>query len=756
MSDMLLLIHPEQENDMPAGYRDLPMEVPHPMIGPRSVSKDEGGPEVEPKGRWQDLKVGVTYGLISSVCNIPSMLPTYSDPAAPASIFAEARMDLGALLPEAGAGAPPAVDALCILKDYLREENLPVLRLARAPASPLPLGVQRNAASLRGAGTEARVGHRFGTPMLACRDDAVATVLVCTALSTAIVGLLLILTGSFRLASLVQYLPMPVVGGYLAYIGLYCIEAAFSIMLGGMTVNEWTLTTNVVGMTWKKGAILCAPGLVGWTILLVVCARVKHFLTLPICLLSIPVLFYIALQCSQTSLSDAQAFGWMDQPAPTVEFYDAFSLFDFKLVQWAKMVSQLPSLFGLYFVVAFGSSLDVAAIEMTLGKKLSYDSELITIGISNLLSGALGGFTGSYLFGQTSLMLRAGVTSRGAGFTIVALELVVILLPISILQFIPRFFFGTVLMFIGSDIMLDWFVHAFNKMHILEYALVWVTFIFIMWQGLELGMALGVGAAMFLFVLQYARAPTVRRHVPHSGVVRSFEERRALEAFQPQVFALRVSGYLFFGSTLQISAITEPWLEHGDEHGEDPACMPPSPVPSMSSLRHVSSEEGISGPGSLQPSSDTQTQKWLLMVEVAVADVACWGQAVRYVVLDLEGVTGVDATAARSLNTLANTARSLNAIVLFAGMQPWVQGLLGSHGAIPQLAPEDMDMKTEEIGDAPWGSAAPGYPFKTASGAMQWLECQMLREELDHMLREEVARFFECVEFKAGELIFEM
>ena len=31
---------------------------------------------------------------------------------------------------------------------------------------------------------------------------------------------------------LVQYLPLPVVGGYLAFIGLYCLEAGISLMAG--------------------------------------------------------------------------------------------------------------------------------------------------------------------------------------------------------------------------------------------------------------------------------------------------------------------------------------------------------------------------------------------------------------------------------------------------------------------------------------------------------------------------------------------
>jgi len=60
----------------------------------------------------------------------------------------------------------------------------------------------------------------------------VATTLVALSVSTAALGIALILTGYLRLAMLVQYLPLPVVGGYLAFIGLYCLEAGLSLMSG--------------------------------------------------------------------------------------------------------------------------------------------------------------------------------------------------------------------------------------------------------------------------------------------------------------------------------------------------------------------------------------------------------------------------------------------------------------------------------------------------------------------------------------------
>ena len=64
-------------------------------------------------------------------------------------------------------------------------------------------------------------------------EDVVATVLSTTivmlGLSTACLGALLIVAGKFRLADAVAYLPLPVVGGYLAFIGYFCFEAGVAL-----------------------------------------------------------------------------------------------------------------------------------------------------------------------------------------------------------------------------------------------------------------------------------------------------------------------------------------------------------------------------------------------------------------------------------------------------------------------------------------------------------------------------------------------
>ena len=112
----------------------------------------------------------------------------------------------------------------------------------------------------------------------------------------------------------------------------------------------------------------------------------------------------------------------------------------------------------MVLVVAFSSSLDVAAIEMELGVALNYDKELTMVGMSNLFSGMTGGYTGSYIFSQTIFNLRRGVKSRVCGYIIGTFELLLLVVPFSIAAYMPKFLFGGLLILIAIDLLNDWLV----------------------------------------------------------------------------------------------------------------------------------------------------------------------------------------------------------------------------------------------------------------------------------------------------------
>lgn len=56
-----------------------------------------------------------------------------------------------------------------------------------------------------------------------------------------------------------------------------------------------------------------------------------------------------------------------------VAFYTAWQYYDISKVQWWVFPKQIIPWVGMFFVVAFSSSLDIAAIEMELGVPMDYD-----------------------------------------------------------------------------------------------------------------------------------------------------------------------------------------------------------------------------------------------------------------------------------------------------------------------------------------------------------------------------------------------
>ncbi len=69
------------------------------------------------------------------------------------------------------------------------------------------------------------------------------------------------------------------------------------------------------------------------------------------------------------------------------ELYALFNIHDWKLSSIDKVsaLKQIPKLLALFFVVAFGSSLDVAAIQAGVPNTLDYNHELKTVGTPSAL-----------------------------------------------------------------------------------------------------------------------------------------------------------------------------------------------------------------------------------------------------------------------------------------------------------------------------------------------------------------------------------
>ena len=328
-----------------------------------------------------------------------------------------------------------------------------------------------------------------------CSDDEIlATTLVGLSVFTACLGLSLIIIGRLKLAQFVQKLPTPVVGGYLAFIGFFCGQSALSLLSGIQVSNplEWYKFMHL------KPAVLMAPGLIGGFGIYVAVRKIKHMAVLPVSIALITVLFYAILYFADVSLDDAKDIGLMSSADAPPAWNHTWDFIKFELVVWEALPRQAFTVCSMIFVVALSSSLDIAAIDLEVSKPLAYNYELKMIGWSNLISGLTGGYTGSYIFSQSIFSLRAGIRSRLAGYVTAIIQAITIVMPISILAFVPNFIFASLLIMICVDLMIEWLWDVRKKLTTSEYSVALMTFTLIQALGVEYGIFAGLAYHLIL------------------------------------------------------------------------------------------------------------------------------------------------------------------------------------------------------------------------------------------------------------------
>jgi len=331
-----------------------------------------------------------------------------------------------------------------------------------------------------------------------CSDQEIlATTTVGLAICTAVLGVGVVIIGRLNLASYVQKLPTAVVGGYLAFIGFFCGQSGLGLMAGIdiRGLQDWYLLFDPHRLE------LILPGVVGGLTIFLLVRGIRHMAVLPCCIISLLVLFYSVMAITETSFEEVTEMGLISEAEDPPVWYHTWDFLQPEHVVWEALFnsSQAMTLFTMILVVALSSSLDIAAIELELGSKLDYNHELRTVGLSNIVSGLLGGYTGSYIFSQSIFTLRAGIRSRVTGYVVAAVELISVVLPFALTSYVPNFFFASLLVMICVDLMVEWLWDVRHKITKAEYAVALSTFVLMQLVGVEGGIIGGI----LIFVVLY-------------------------------------------------------------------------------------------------------------------------------------------------------------------------------------------------------------------------------------------------------------
>lgn len=374
-----------------------------------------------------------------------------------------------------------------------------------------------------------------------------ATVAVALALTTVTAGLVFLLLAVFRLTGLVRFLPYPVIGGFLAGTG-------------------WLLLTGGIGMMAGRpfslgdlGALLAPTTLAYWLpgvalggLILFLSGRVRHTLFMPGAIVAVVALFYLAALALGASRAELSAGGWLLGPLPAGGLWQPIGPAEWSRVEWVAVARQAPNLLAAVAISTVALLLNATGLELALRRDFDLNREMRAAGLSNLLGGLGGGFIGYPTLSMTLLNARLGVSGRLGGLAAALVCGLVMLFGGAALGLLPKMVFGVLLAYMGLSLLWEWVAVGWRRLPAVDYAIVLGILVIIAGVGFLPGVAVGVVAAVVLFVVSYSRSSVVKHQLDGatfaSRVTRSADARTLLSAVGERAYYLQLQGFIFFGT----------------------------------------------------------------------------------------------------------------------------------------------------------------------------------------------------------------
>ncbi|WP_233871639.1 SulP family inorganic anion transporter [Paraburkholderia adhaesiva] len=380
------------------------------------------------------------------------------------------------------------------------------------------------------------------------------TVLLAIALCSVVTGIILYAIGSSKRSRSLQFLPYPVLGGFLAGTGYLLLAGAFRVMTGeSLHWDSLALLTRLHWLAWM-------PAVCVGVLSTLLMRTWKHIAALPLTLALGIVMFYVLLRVAGLSIDDARSMGLL-LPRVTMHLVGIPELhLTARLVQggidWQAIAAHLPESLVVTSVSAVTILMNSTAIGAATGEEVDLNREMRAAGLANLASGLLGGMVGYQSFNRSMLNARAGATSRMAAVFAALACLVVLGAAPGLVALFPVPVLVGLQLFMGLRLLVHWLIGAYAKLNWYEYLLVPVILGAIAAYGVIVGVGVGVIAACVMFTLLYGRVSCIRMAFDlrnrTSNVERSIEETEALRARGAQVCGMCLQGFLFFGTASSI------------------------------------------------------------------------------------------------------------------------------------------------------------------------------------------------------------
>jgi sulfate permease, SulP family len=391
-----------------------------------------------------------------------------------------------------------------------------------------------------------------------------APALLTLALATVATGIVLCVFGMTRMGRAIRYVPYPVVGGFLGATGCLILLGAVRVITG-QRLQLATLGQFEDFLTLSKLAAACVMAL----ILYLTWHRSRSSFGLPAILVGGVIAGHILFWLSGISLAEAQATGWTFQSLPSADFMLPWSVDGIEKYPWHTLPELSGNLIAVIFVTASCTLFNTTGIEVAAQREANLERELNVTGIANMLSGALGGYTGCISISRSVLNFNSGGSSPLSGFTVAAMSLLMLLFAPALLGYMPKFVLGGLLIYLAADQLHKWIVQSRRRLSFTEYLSLLAIIVIIVQWGFIAGILIGVVIGCATFALSASRIDSIKYSFDgseyRSSLDRSREDQAVLSAHGGKIQGLNLQSYLFFGSANRLYQHVKALLERHPE-----------------------------------------------------------------------------------------------------------------------------------------------------------------------------------------------
>lgn len=354
--------------------------------------------------------------------------------------------------------------------------------------------------------------------------------------ATLICGVLQLISGVFRLGRFMQFIPRPVVAGFLTGIGLTILCTQMSVILGydvthdeeGGAIGLLIETLRNIGLTDVRSLA------VGGTAIAVMLGLPKLTRKLPT-----PLIAVIAASLLPFLL------GWTGVKL-LGELPASFPMPKLPAIPWFEWNEVFMAAVTVYILASLESLLSAAVVDsMAKQTRVDNDQELVGQGLGNIASAMFGGIPVTGVIARSATNIQAGAKTRLSAILHTGILLASVLFLGSIVGRIPLAALAGVLTAV-----------AFRMIEVHMLKVLWrgsrpEAIVFLVTAGAILvtdligGVQIGMIAAVLYFVFEMSKMDIRPIPVDHAP---SADDRRAGRIQCPNVLLMDIEGPLFFAS----------------------------------------------------------------------------------------------------------------------------------------------------------------------------------------------------------------